>query len=224
MLYRWEPGKNEPVATELRDVTLQPNTIKKSHALLSRGPMMDFSSQTPLISYFHPIDPPVFDPHYQLVIRELASGKEIEIDRLSLFTQGARLSADGEYILFGDGKGVTTLRNLWSEEPRFSATTPGANLALAPGSRYWFSDGTLFRDSAPVALLAAGADAQFTPDGRRLVLRAGKDLYLVSGINSVQGGMFVPALTEKLQLLRSMRAEGLITPNEYSESLKRIVP
>jgi len=223
MLYRWQPGKNAPVASELRNSTLQPATISKWQAYLQRGTLMDFSSQTPLISYLHPVEPPLFTPYYKVVIKDLASGKEMEVASVSLYSQGARLSADGEKILFGDGSGSTSLRNPWSEEELCKATSPGFQPAISPDTCSWFADGALFRTGSLVAPLAAGAAAQFTADGSRLVVQAGSELYLLTGLKAVEGSMFIPALDAKIQKLRSLKLEGLISPQEYKEALEKLV-
>jgi len=223
MLYRWQSGKNAPVASELRDSTLQPATLSKWQAYLERGPLMDFSSQTPLISYLHPVEPPVFSPYYKVVIKDLASGRETEVAAVSLTSQGAKLSADGEKILFGDGQGSTSLRNPWSEEELCKAGSPGFQSALSPEPCIWFADGALFRGGNSFTPLAPGATAQFTADGSRLLLQAGTELYLLTGLKPVAGAMFIPALNEKLQKLRSLKLEGLVSPQEYKEALERIV-
>lgn len=222
MLYLWKPGRDRPVASELRDSTLQPKTVDMWQTLLARGPQMDFSSQTPLICYLHPVDPPVYSPHYKLILKDLASGKELEIAAVSLNSEGARLSADGEKILFGDGNSVTLLQNPWSEELLSKTGSPGFNPVLSPDAGSWVADGALFRNGALLTKLAPGVVAQFTPDGSRLVLKTGDELYLLSGFKPAEDSMFIPALNEKLQKLRSMRMEGLISPQEYKDSLQRI--
>lgn len=222
MLYRWKPGRDVPVASELRDTTLQPATMRTWQTLLKRGPLMDFSSQTPLISYLHPVDPPLFTPYYKLVVRDLASGKEVEAAAVSLNADGGRLSGDGEKILFGDGKGATLLRNPWSDTVLFSVAAFGAGPVLSADADSWFADGALFRGGRLVTPLAAGAVAQFSTDGSHLFLRAGDELFRISGLKPAAGSLFVPALTEKLQKLRSLRAEGLISPQEYQDALERI--
>jgi hypothetical protein len=222
ILFRWQPGMNAPVASELRDSTLQPNTVKKWRNFLKRGPLMDFSGQTPLISYLHPVEPPLFPPYYKLIIKDLASGREIEVAPVGLSTDGARLSADGELILFGDGYGATVLRNPWSEELLAGGDSPGSNLALAAGGS-WFADGALYRKGALPTPLAPGAAAAFSADGSRLLLQTGSELFLLIGLKPVAEAMINPALNTKIQQLRTLRAGGLISPPEYRESLERIL-
>lgn len=222
VLYRWKPGRDTPVVNNLRNSTLQPATVNKWHALLARGPLMDFSSQTPLVSYLQPVEPPLFTPYYKVIVRDLASGRELEVATVSLSSAGARLSADGEKILFGDGKGSTVLRNPWSEEVLGNVSSPGLSPALSADAGSWFADGALFRNGALLTQLAPAAAAQFTPDGSRLVLQTGGDLYLLTGLKAADGALFVPALNEKIQKLRSLRAEGLISPKDYQQALARI--
>jgi hypothetical protein len=191
-------------------------------AFLGRGPLMDFSSQTPLISYLHPVDPPVFTPYYKLIIKDLASGREMEVASVGLGSAGARLSADGEHILYADGKGQTLVRNPWSDEVLFTVNSPGVKPALSPESGSWFADGALFRNGSLLTPLAPGAEAQFTPDGSSLLIKAGTELYLLHGLKPAGGILFVPALEEKIQKLRQLRLEGLISPKEYRETLERM--
>lgn len=222
ILYRWKPGHDLPVAADLRDTTLRPATIKKWLDVLNRGPLMDFSSQTPLISYLHPVDPPLFNAYYKLIVKDLASGKELEVASVGLFSGGAKLSADGEKLLFGAGNGETVLRNPWSAEDLIKADSPGLNPSLSAATEIWFADGALFRSGELLSQLAPGAMAQFTADGSRLFLSAGSGLYLLRGLKTASETLFVPSLVDKVQKLRSLRTEGLISAAEYKEAIKRI--
>jgi hypothetical protein len=221
IFYRWSPGRGIPVANELRDSTIQPSTYSKWKAALERGPLIEPVGQSAQILYLHPADPPLFTPYYKLIIKDLETGKELETATVSLNSDGASFSADGESLLIGDGIGSTKLYSPWSEEALFKFATPGRNPALSPDGVTWFADGTLFRNSKMVTPLAPGV-ARFTPDGSRLVISSGGSLYVVSGLKPAEGAMFVPSLTDKISKLRSMRVQGLVTPGEYKESLKRI--
>lgn len=222
MLYRWRPGENLPVARELRDSTLQPATMRKWQGYLARGPMMDFSRQTPLISFVHPVEPPLFPPYYKLIVMDLASGRQIETASVSLASDGPRLSADGERVLYADGNGSIILKNPWSDEVLQTTKGLGFKPALSPDSDVWFADGALVRQGTLVTPLAPGATAQFTRNGSSLAIVSGTELYLLRGLKPASGSMFLPELNDKLQKLRSLRAEGLITSQEYKEALERI--
>lgn len=222
LFFRWKPGRDKPVESILRDTTLQPATVAKAHSLLERGPMLELSPQSAALLYLHPVDPPVFSPYYKLIMKDLASGRELEIASAGLNSAGGKFSADGERILYADGNGTTLLYNPWSEEIIRKASTFGRNPALSPEGENWIADGSLFRKDGTVIPLAGETLAQFSTDGSRIIIRGGGDLYLLSGLKPAAGTMFVPAVAEKVTKLRSLRMQGLVTPAEYRESLQRI--
>ncbi len=222
VFYRWKPGQDVPVAYDLRDTTIQPSTFNKWKTALERGPMLEPVGQSAQILYLHPVDPPLFTPYYKLIIRDLDTGKELEPANVSINSGGGSFAADGESLLFGDGTGSTKLYNPWTEDILQSITTPGRNPALSPDGFTWFADGTLFSNSKMVAPLAPGV-ALFAPDGSRLLLRSGESLYLLTGLKPAEGSLFVPSIAEKIQKLRSMRLQGLLTPAEYRETMKKII-
>lgn len=222
LFFRWKPGRDKPTESILRDTTLQPATVAKAHSLLERGPMLELSPQSAALLYLHPVDPPVFSPYYKLIMKDLASGRELEIASAGLNSAGGKFSADGERILYADGNGTTLLYNPWSEEIIRKASTFGRNPALSPEGENWIADGSLFRKDGTVIPLAGEAVAQFSTDGSRIIIRGGGDLYLLSGLKPAEGTMFVPAVAEKVTKLRSLRMQGLVTPAEYKESLQRI--
>jgi WD40 repeat protein len=221
IFYRWNPGRALPVANDLRDTTLQPPTFRKWKTALERGPMIDSAGQTAQILYLHPVDPPLFTPYYKLIIRDLETGKELDSAHFSFNSDGGSFSADGESLLFGDGDGSVKLFNPWSEETLHTVATPGKSPVFSPDGATWFADGTLFRNSSIVTPLAPGV-ARFTPDGSRLLISSSGSLYLVTGLKKAEGSLFAPSLVDKIQKLRSMRVQGLVTPAEYKETLKRI--
>jgi len=221
ILYRWNPGRSIPAASDLRNTTIQPSTYSSWKAALSRGPLIEPVGQSAQILYLQPAAPPLFAPYYRLIIRDIDTGKELESGNVSLNSEGGSFSADGETLLIGDGIVSTKLYNPWSEETLFTGATPGKSSALSPDGATWFADGSLFRNSKMVTALAPGV-ARFTPDGSRLIIRSGGSLYMVSGLKPAEGALFVPSLTAKISKLRSMRVQGLVTPAEYKETLKGI--
>ena len=222
LYFSWKPGRDVPVENALRDTTLRPSTFAAWQTLLERGPMLDLAAQSGTLLYLQPVDPPMYSPYYKLIMKDLASGKELEIASVDFQSAGGKFSADGEKILYGDGKGTTLLFNPWSEELLRKTATAGRNPALSPEGENWASDGALFRNGAAVMPLAEGAVVQFSTDGSRAAIRSGKELYLLSGMKAADGIMFVPAVAEKISKLRSMRLQGLVTPQEYQENLLRI--
>jgi hypothetical protein len=197
--------------------------VTKAGALLQRGPLLEVSPQSGVLLYLHPVDPPVFTPYYKLIMKDLASGKELEIASVALNSSGGRFSADGENILYADGSGTTLLYNPWTEETLRKTSTFGSNPAFSPEGENWISDGVLFRKDGQNIPLAEGAAAQFSTNGGRVIIGSGSRLYLLSGLKPAEGTMFVPEIAEKVAKLRSMRMQGLVTPAEYKENLQKLV-
>lgn len=222
LLFRWKPGRDRPAESALRDTTLQPATVAKAAPLLERGPMLAIAPQSGTLLYLHPVDPPVFTPYYKLIMKDIASGKEEEVAPVSFNCSGGKFSADGERILYADGNGTTLLYDPWSEEVIRKAGTSGKNPALSPEGENWIADGVLFRNDGATIPLAKEALARFSTDGSKVIIRSGSDLYKLSGLKPAQGTMFVPALAEKVAKLRSMKLQGLVTPAEYKENLRKL--
>ena len=222
IFYRWSPGRSIPVASDLRDSAIQPSTFNRWKTAIERGPLIEPVGQSAQILYLHPVEPPLYPPYYKLIIKDIETGTELESANASLNSDGGSFSADGEFLLIGDGIGSSRLYNPWSEEILFNFATPGRNPSLSPDGVTWFADGTLFRISKMVTPLAPGV-ARFTPDGSRLIIRSGGSLYLVAGLKPAEGALPVPSLADKIRKLRSMRVQGLVTPGEYKETLKRII-
>ena len=223
ILYRWKPGIDLPVLTELKDSTLRQSIFVKWQALLARGPLLSASVSSGYIAYLHPVDPPLFAPFYKIIIRDIATGREIDAGNAGLTSAGAKFSADGEKLLYGDGNGNMFLLNPWSNEQIIKVNTPGESLALAPDGTSWFADGTLFARNRPPAQLANGGDAAFTTDSSRLLISSGAHLYQVTGFKPAEGSLFIPEVAEKVAKLRSMRLQGLITAADYKASMERIL-
>lgn len=223
LFYSWKPGRNMPLENSLRDTTLQPATLAAWKPQLERGPMLDVPAQSGTLLYLHPVDPPVFTPYYKLIMRDLASGQELELASVSFNSDGGSFSADGEKVLYGDGNGATLLYNPWTEEFLRKTVASGRKPALSPEGENWVVDGSFFRKDGAVIPLAEGAEADFSIDGSRIMLRSEGALYLLTGLQPAEGTLFVPAIAEKVARLRSMRAQGLVTAKEYKENLQRLV-
>jgi hypothetical protein len=222
LYFSWKPGQGLPIENKLRDTTLRPATFAQWKAVLERGPLLDLSAHSGTLLYLHPVDPPLFTAYYKLVMKDLASGKELEIASVGFSSDGGRFSADGEKILYSDGSGTTLLYNPWTEETLRTTSTFGRKPAFSPEGDNWISDGSFFRKDGVIMPLAESAAAEFSPDGSRIVLEADGALYLLSGLKPADGTLFVPAVAEKVATLRSLRLQGLVTPKEYKDSLQKI--
>jgi hypothetical protein len=222
LFFSWKPGRNMPTENSLRDTTLQTTTFVKWKSFLERGPLIDLSAQSGALLYLHPVDPPLFNPYCKLILKDLASGKELEIASVGFNSDGGKFSADGEKILYSDGRGTTLLYNPWTEETLRKTDTSGRNPALSPEGENWFSDGAFFRKDGVVTPLAEGAEADFSLDGSRIMLRGEGALYLLSGLKPAEGILFAPAVAEKVAKLRSMRVQGLVSAKEYKENVQKL--
>lgn len=218
VIHSWQPGVSAPAGTPLRDTTLRLKTTARWQPLLERGPMLDLDGGAGLILYMHPYDPPLFTPYYRLVLRELATGREMEIATLGLNAGGGRFSGDGETVLHGDGMARTTVYNPWTEETIGSLTGSGRDLALSPVGSYWFGDGALHLGDPVVATLSPGSRARFSADGKGVFVAAGTALYRLSGLRPERAA----PRPEKVRQLRSWRIEGLISAKEYREAAERM--
>lgn len=222
VLHRWLPGRSEPTTTPLRDTTLQPVTARKWLPLLLRGPMLDLARSSDHILYLQPIDPPLFTPYYKLLLRDLASGKELEVGSVAMTTSGAKFTADGELIIYGNGADTTTVQDPWSGETVASFTASGKDLAISPSGDYRFADGALYHGANLISPLVPGGTARFTSDGKQLLVSADGDLYLLKGLQPADDKLLPPPQLKKILQPRSWRIDGLISAKEYKESLERI--
>jgi hypothetical protein len=222
IIHRWIPGKGQPNSTPLRDTTLQPVTARNWLPLLKRGPLLDLSRTADQILYVQPIDPPLFTPYYKLIIRDLTSGREMEIASVGLSTSGGRFTADGELVVYGNGADKTTVQNPWTDETIASFKAAGTNLQISPTGEYRFSDGALYHGDKLITMLAPGGIGRFTPDGRHLLLIADRALYLLEGLQPAGDKLLPVDHLNKLLQPRTWRIEGIISPKEYKETRERI--
>ena len=222
VIHRWIPGKGEPTSTPLRDTTLQPITARNWLPILQRGPRLDLSRTADQILYLQPIDPPLFTPYYKLILRDLTSGREMELASVGMSTSGGRFTADGELVVYGNGADKTTVYDPWTDETVASFKAAGTNLQISPTGEYRFSDGALYQGDKLVTMLAPGGIGRFTPDGR-LLLSADNTLYLLDGLQPASDKLLPVDHLKKLLQPRAWRIEGIISPKEYKETRERII-
>jgi hypothetical protein len=222
VIHRWLPAKMQLTSTPLRDTTLQLATVRNWLPLLVRGPRLDLSRTADQILYVQPIDPPLFTPYYKLILRDLTSGRELELASVGMSTSGGRFTADGELVVYGNGADKTTVLDPWTDETVGSFKAAGTNLQISPTGEYRFSDGALYHGDKLVTMLAPGGIGSFTPDGRHLLLSAGKALYLLEGLQPASDELLPVDHLKKLLQPRAWRLEGIISPKEYKETRERI--
>jgi len=221
VIHRWQPGRDAPKRIDLKNTTLQPANASRWSTTLSRGPMIDVSRTADQILYLHPVDPPLFTPYLKLILRDLASSKEMEIGPVNLGSHGGRFTADGENVIYGDGIGKVTRYNPWTGETVATLKSAGKELEISPAGDYIFADGALFHGTDMLAMLAPGGTARFTPNGSQLLVAAKGDLYLLSGLHPANEKLLPLQQLEKLLQPRAWRLDNLISARDYKDALEK---
>lgn len=215
LLYHWSPGRSTLTETTLHEATLQKQVYDLYRAAIERGPMASFAPEAELMLYLQPIAPPMFKHYYKLLLRDLATGTEIELATAELKSFGAKISADGELLVRSEGNGFVTLSNPWSMKQILRVQSNGENLAISPSGPEFISDGRLFTADGKITELAESLVATFSADGKNAFASAGGAFYLLSGLNSSSA-----AKNEIRPDLRKMRMTGEISATEYLQRLK----
>jgi len=221
VVHRWQPGSAAPKRIDLKNTTLQPATASLRGSLLARGPRIDVSRTADQILYLHPVEPPLFTPYMKLMLRDLASDKEMEIAQVSLVSHGGRFTADGEQVIYGDGTGTITRKNPWTGETVSTLKGAGTGLEISPAGDYLFADGALYHDNGMLAMLAPDGTARFTPDGSKLLVAGEGDLYLLTGLRPANDRLLPVGQVEKLLQPRVWRLDDLISPRDYRDALQK---
>lgn len=219
-LYLWDtigPLRRE----KIHDVTLDPITLKTWGEQIATIPAPHLSPWGDEILLARLIDPPAFDPYLKLVIRHLETGEERQVvSGLPLDGGAADYLAAGDRIIHWSSTGALSV-DPWQEEAGERFSSPGRTIATSPGGEILWLDGKILRqesellqlphDARPVVVLADG----------RLFFRWQDRLWQLSGL-PVEGS--TPALDtqqrDRVLRLRKLRAQGLITPEEYLEQMK----
>lgn len=222
ILYSWEEGK-APVPSPLVNTTLKPLTQKRLQddiyktAHISIAPLKD----EVLFARLH--DPPMIDPFFKLVLKNLATGKMRVLAEINLSSDGGLLVDDGEKVLFGDGFSQTKLISPYRKNRLQSWPLSGRSLAVSASGKYLFSDGVLFSGNEKIAKFPKQSTVWFSPLGDSLLLAADKRLYLISGLSDQPSAMIDQNQVPTLLNLRRWRSEGLIDDIEYQTSRQRLL-
>lgn len=215
-LFRWD-GTLPPVERVLDDVSLKPQTVSQWGERLYAQLQPSVAPLGDEIVYARLHDPPAFPPYLELVQRHLGGGPVRELATLPLGGGGA-LWFDDERLLLGDGRGGTRIFDPWSKTAGEGWPHLSGPIAVAPGGRSLFTAGALLAGSSVVLQLEGVTAAWFAPDGRRLLLRRGRELLLLDGMAAPAApAPLDPSARERLLRLRLWRSEGLITPEEYRQ-------
>jgi dipeptidyl aminopeptidase/acylaminoacyl peptidase len=220
VLYRWD-GSTAPSATTLKETTLRPATARAGEKELARGNKIAFSPLRDEVLFLHPHDPPLFTPHYKVILKNLTSGAEREVAAINLGAGAPLFAADGERVTVGDGH--SPWLDPWKEQQLGSLPAPGRELAVSPAGGYLLIDGTLYRDGAPLLKVAGKVVGHFAANGRSLFLAYDSSLYRLDGLQEPAQPELSPSQADRLRQLRSWRTEGLITPAEYQIAKEKVL-
>lgn len=222
-LYCWQIGTDATV-TILHETTIMPSFQEKYGTELLQGIIRPVLS--PLgdeLLYSKLMNPPAFSPYRKLIVRNLLRSTEQEIASVGLAAAGAMFSYDSEDVIYSDTTGDILQRKIWGGDTVHKLGLSGMMLAGSGGGHYLLTDGHLNLDGLLIATLPNRSESTFIPHGRLLVAWD-KILYLVQGLEPDDADLeLTPQQLDKLTNIRSWRADGLITPDEYSESRKKLL-
>ena len=220
LLHRWG-GQTPPETTTLHNATIKPLTAKNWQQGLLAGSQATVSPTGDELLYLQLKDPPAFGGSYRLTLRHIASGAEKQIASLPLSTRAAQF-IDDERVLVDAGSAETTELFLWSKEQTDVWPYAGGPLTISPGGRYWLVGGHLLRDGINIVHIPDLEQAQFSPDGSRLLLQSGGNWHILKGLTDATKPAINAADLKKLRQLRNWRSRGLITPEEFRHQQQRI--
>lgn len=196
--------------TVLSDTTLKPATSQHLKPIMQSLQPVTFSPYGDELVFASLHDPPEFPPYLRLhYLNWMADRKR------SLQDQPVQ-PFQVEWGKSGDSITLINTRN----KVEFDLWPAPNDSIMQPVSRnYRFTEGRLYHGDDLLADWGKEAQLQILPDGRFL-LAAKKNLFLGDGLDAVlqEDG------NEKRWTLRRWRFEGLITPTEYLESLRKENP
>ncbi|HEY5975343.1 MAG TPA: hypothetical protein VIU41_11415 [Geobacteraceae bacterium] len=222
VLYRWD-GKAPPEGNVLHEATVRPFTMKTYGNLILHGFHLAVSPLGDEIVYSRIQDPPEFAPYLKLMLRHLVTGQERELLSSSLNSGPFVITADGDHLLYANGKGNVYRRNIWSEGIDEIFAVPGKQLTAATSGQSLFIDDTFYLSGAAIASFADATGGALSARGDRLLVRTGNRLWLVSGLPAGATLNLSPAHLRQLITLRRLRSEGAITQNDYLQTLKQLL-
>lgn len=213
-----------PERAVLHDVTLKPSTVRRLESgLLTRVLSPLFSPLGDELLYGRIMDPPAFDAHLKIMLRNIASGAEREVASTA-FTDGTvRFAADGEDLFVAMDTDKIRRIAAWSGTEKQLLPFSGRALAVSPDGRHLLADGRLLQNGRETARFPALTTGLFVDDGRLLAAYDGT-LFLVSGLGEpVAAPAMPPGKLERLRTLRAWRASGLISADEYVAAREKVM-
>jgi len=150
--------------------------------------------------------------HYRLVVRNLDTGRERVVAKITNETNGGHYFGDGDSLFYTDGYRQSLAKTIWDTAP-YEAYPAGLNLEISPGGRYKLIDRQLFKDRNADFSFDRIDSAAFSPDGSKMLFITDGILYLLTGLKDIQPERL--PISQRLLDLRRWRSEELITPQEF---------
>jgi hypothetical protein len=222
VLYRWD-GKAPPEGSVLHEATVRPYTMRTYGSLILTAFHLAVSPLGDEIVYSRIQDPPEFAPYLKYMLRHLVTGQERELLNSSLNSGQFAITADGDHLLYADGKGYVYRRNIWSEGIDENHAAAGKHLAAATAGESLFIDDTFYLAGTAVARFPDATGGALSARGDRLLVRTGNRLWLVSGLPAGAAPNLSPPHLQQLITLRRLRSEGAITHSDYLQTLRQML-
>jgi hypothetical protein len=217
-LYAWD-GSAPPAVAVLNSGTVRPQLAKLGDDTLLRTTTLAVSPYRDEIAYTTLKDPPLFTPYLRIATRHLATGAEHDILQTSIGSGGLVYSADAESVIVGDSGALTRRLAIADGKEMNAWPAAGNSIAISPSGKYLFIDGRLFENDREIAWFPTRSQGAFLPDGSGLVIGYENRLYQLSGLEDRAKPL--PA-SERLLELRKLRAEGLISEQEYRAQKEKV--
>lgn len=223
VLLRWNLSGN-PARTVLHETTLRSfagRTWREDAMLRAVSPAL--SPQGDELVYGRIQDPPAFDTYLKMMVRNLSSGDEREVAKSVFPDGGARFSADGDELFLRTESGRINRIDAWNGAEKQSVPFSGRLPVVSPDGHHLLVEGRLLDDGREVALFPPRATGNFLDDGRLLLVDNGT-LFLVSGFEtSVVRAVPSPEKQERLRTIRTWRASGLISAEDYVTAKEKVM-
>lgn len=221
-LHYWDTG-GEMITKPLRSAMLTPKDAPEIEDVLYGTFHIALSPYKDEILFTELISPPLGASYLKLVLQHLETGQARDVAKLHPTSQGGIFAGNGEEILYGDGEFAFHTKNPWTGELLLSIAAPGRSLAVSPDGSYLFMDNTLYQDGLVLAAFPAGSRVVFSPFGEALILQHGNMLYHLSGLGLAPPVLPGEKIRRSLLPLRTLRAKGIISPEDYYARKKDII-
>ena len=196
---------NEFVQITLSDTTLHPETVKRVAPYIDYIQPLAFSSHGDELIFVSLHDPPEFPPYLEIVHQNWQVGSPRPLMKLPVQALDLRWLRGKEAV------------EIITETKKYSLQIwPTAEVQSTSDTNYRFSLGRLYDGDQLLADWGAEAKIQILQDGRFL-LGVKNTIFLGRGLRPGTTGSH----NEKIWKLRQWRAAGLISPDEFINTLSK---